>query len=47
MIKEKIDISNLDSGMEMLLLTLDLIGDERDEFNVPVAGVMYKLFETA
>ena len=36
MIKEKIDISNLDSGMEMLLLTLDLIGDERDEFNVPV-----------
>ena len=35
MIREKIEITNANIGMEMDLISLDLIGDERDEFNVP------------
>ena len=36
MIRETIEIINSDIGMEMFLISLDLIGDERDELNVPI-----------
>ena len=35
MIRETIEITNSNLGMEMFLISLDLIGDERDELNVP------------
>ena len=36
MIRETIEITNSNLGMEMVLISLDLIGDERDELNVPI-----------
>ena len=36
MIRETKEITNSNLGMEMVLISLDLIGDERDELNVPI-----------
>tara|TARA_B100001750_G_scaffold242947_1_gene257247 strand:- start:93 stop:1826 length:1734 start_codon:yes stop_codon:yes gene_type:complete len=36
MIRETIEITNSNFGMEMDLISLDLVGDERDELNIPI-----------